>query len=309
MLPVNKTKPSDCKYKELLIDGDMVVFSSCAAVEYGVDTDAIDEQHRQDAFNVSVSRINNMRKRLRAEKVRVFFSHDFNFRSVINPTYKMNRKDVWRPSTLKATKKAITDLFGAECEMGLEADDLLALNQKDDGTTVIATLDKDLLQVPGVHYHWETQHKGEEVILVDKFGTLAIKDGKKQKVWGCGAKFFCYQLLIGDPTDGVLGCAKYVDAVYQTGPKKGQAYTRRHGVGSLTAYDLLENCHDYKSCMQVVIAQYKKHCGETWEEDLLRNGRSLYMARKIEGNMMKLWDFRNRETWFDLEAGEISLRG
>jgi len=297
-------------YEELLIDGDLLVFSSCAAVEYGRDPS---EYHVSQIFQNIESRILAMKRRLKARKVRVFFSAKDNFRYVVLPEYKANRVGAYVPDSLEVAKAHTSAMFDGEMESGLEADDLLAMYQKTDGSTIIATIDKDIPQVRGHHYRWETQHKGEKIFVVEGMGDLQmrVKDNNKKVITGTGIRFFCYQLLIGDPTDGIIGCGISENRVYQTGAKAGEPYTRRIGIGPVQAYNLLEHALTYPRMMGIVIAEYKKRFGDDWEEKLLAYGRCLFMVNKKVGNRFRLWDFRaGVEEWFDPDKQEvIRLKG
>ena len=302
-------EPEDGRYdyEELLIDGDLLVFSSCAAVEYGRTPE---EYTLQEILTNIEGRIMAMKRRLKARKVRIFFTAEDNFRYKIMKAYKANREGAWLPESLKNAKAHITTMFNGECEPGLEADDLMGIYQKTDGTTIVATIDKDIPQIPGMHYRWETQHKGEAVFEVSGYGTL-VKEihNKKTKISGTGARFFCYQLLIGDPTDGVMGCGKLEESVYKTGAKAGESYTKRSGVGPVGAYDLLEHAITYQRCMEIVIGQYKHTFGDAWEEQLLENGRCLYMTRKVnDKGQFQLWHFRAEElpnSWYDPATASV----
>ena len=304
------------QFEELLIDGDLLVFSSCAAVEYGRTAD--EYSFGEIAQNIE-GRIRAMQKRLRAKTVRIFFSSKDNFRYVIMPEYKSNRKDAWLPPSLEDAKAHTMALFHGEMEPGLEADDLLAMAQKADGSTIIATIDKDIPQVNGMHYRWETQHAGEKLFEVGGHGELKLevklKDGKKKsKVSGNGVRFFCYQLLIGDPTDGVMGCGKLEHMVYKTGAKAGQTYSKRVGVGPVEAYELLEHAITYPRAMAIVMAQYQHVFGDEWEEKLLANGRCLFMTRqKNAAGQFQLWHFKKEEyqnSWYDpATASVVTFKG
>ena len=303
---------SEYKFEELLIDGDLLVFSSCAAVEYGRTPE---EYTLQEILTNIEGRIAAMKRRLRARHVRIFFTAKDNFRYRILSTYKANRKEAWLPESLEAAKSHIMTMFNGEMMPGLEADDLLAINQKLDGSTIIATIDKDIPQVRGMHYRWETQHKGEAVFEVSGNGELKKEiHNKKTKITGNGVRFFCYQLLIGDPTDGVMGCGKLVQKVYKTGAKAGEGYEKREGVGPVGAFEQLEYAITYQRCMEIVIANYKHVFGDDWEDMLVKNGRCLFMTTKLrDDGKFQPWHFRPEEmknSWYDpVRAEVVSLQG
>ena len=276
-------------FDELLLDGDLLIFSSCAALEYGNDVE--DVSFSKIANNID-ARIMNMKRRLGAKKVRVFLSGKDNFRFVIQPDYKANRDGAWRPYNLENAQAYVKTMYDAEWRNGLEADDLVAIHQKDDNSTVIATIDKDIPQVHGWHYRWETQHRGEALFKVTGEGDLRIElrgKQKKKEVKGDGQRFFFWQMLTGDPTDGIMGCGARVTKVFKSGKKAGQKYQSREGLGPIAAYDLLKFAISPAKCLDIVIRQYKKQFGTKWSEQLLMNGRCLYMVNQKIGSQVQLW--------------------
>ena len=293
-------------YEELLVDGDLLVFSSCAAVEYN-------KEPGEWNFNQIISniegRLMHMKRRLKARKLRIFFSAKDNYRYVCLPEYKSNRKGAYIPESLSAAKAHITTVYYGELESGLEADDLLCIYQDTEhGTTIIATIDKDIPQCPGHHYRWETQHQGEEIFVVEQRGVLNCElKGNKKKITGNGMRFFCYQLLIGDPTDGIIGCGSMTTKMYKSGVKARTEYTARVGVGPVKAYEALEHALTYAKCMSIVIAYYKHEFGDAWEDRLIAYGRCLFMTReRKETGHFKLWDWRpGSDVWFDPEAQKV----
>lgn len=303
----------------ILIDGDLAIFSICAACEYGQEPQDV---NFGDITRAIDGKMDYLMSRVGATERRIFLTDSYNFRTTVMEEYKANRKDVWRPYHLKNAQAYVRAVYDAESVVGLEADDLMAMNQKLDGSTIIATIDKDLLQVPGLHYKWETQHKGEEFIEVDKFGELVLtvkvkeskgKVTKTKDVSGKGAIFFCHQLLIGDGTDGVIGCGKEVESTYKTGANAGKTRTLRKGVGEVSSYEILKDVKSYGEGLTKVIAEYKKVHGADWEKHLQRNGRALYMTKVMKSNelcqnMIKLWNWTSKEThWLNLDTKEITV--
>ena len=123
-----------------------------------------------------------------------------NFRSVVDPMYKMNRKDSEKPIHYQALRDHLVKKWGAKVIEGSEADDALAWNQELDGSTTILTIDKDLLMVEGLHYNYvKKEHK-----------TVTREEGEL---------FFYAQMLCGDAVDNIPGIK---------------------GVGMKTAFKMLE---------------------------------------------------------------------
>lgn len=120
---------------------------------------------------------------------------------------------------------------------GLEADDMLAIEQCKPGSdTIICSRDKDLRQVPGWHYSWECG-KQREVgpTFTDPIGWLEKND--KGKVIGYGLKFFYFQMLVGDSVDNIPGCP---------------------GVGEVKAFKLIDPLKCETAMKLVCIDEYKK---------------------------------------------------
>ena len=119
------------------------------------------------------------------------YSED-NFRRKVNPQYKANRVDVIKPDHLMACQEFLVTHWKAEIVRGYEADDAMGMAQTKD--TVICSIDKDMLQVPGYHYNF-------------------VKKEFKQVTDDEGLKAFYTQTLVGDKADNVFG-------IYGIGPAK-----------------------------------------------------------------------------------------
>ncbi|WJM94052.1 hypothetical protein QDY63_14645 [Pseudomonas brenneri] len=302
-------------FKEVLIDGDLLVYACCSAAEYG--NELVDVQLDKILESID-SKIVYIKNRVNAEKVRVFFSGSSNFRFVVMPEYKANREFVERPYYLQAAIAYATYKWDAEMVDCMEADDLMCIHQDTKTfTTIIATIDKDMLQCRGHHYRWETVHQGEKFAFVTQPGMLEIihkvssTTGKITKaVKGNGPLFLCWQLLTGDPTDGIMGCGVKETKIRKTGKNAGELYDTRVGVGAVTAYELLANCESYGQGMGVVRKEYRKVFGDDWEAALLKQGRCLYMVTRYVGeHHLQLWHHdtsRFNESIYDMRTQEFN---
>lgn len=321
----------------LLVDGDMVAFSHAAAEEYGKEPEDVSVGKILSSID---SKMDYISKRVNATDVMTFISGSENMRHELFPEYKANRDGVWRPENLKNAKAHMSVAWNGFQMKGLEADDLLACFARHDyeivmgklnmikqliykgpctyDEVVIASLDKDLTQLGqngGVgpvikHYHWERESQGigEQIIIPKDYGELkVILKGKKKEVKGCGPIFFLHQLLIGDGTDGVIGCGIREDKVYMTGAKAGQAYKRRNGVGALESHALLSSTTSYAEGLKKVIREYVLQFGDNWEKELLTNGRLVYMHHIIdEGRYVRLWHYNGAIVdKFDLKENRV----
>lgn len=118
--------------------------------------------------------------------LRVFLSPtgSASFRYKVDPEYKANRKDMEKPHWYTEIRDYLIQRYNAVVCDGIEADDALGIAQTDD--TVICSIDKDLLMIPGLHYNFVT-HEMDVISDVD------------------GWFNFHKQLLTGDRTDNVQG--------------------------------------------------------------------------------------------------------
>ena len=174
---------------QALIDHDLVVFRCAASAE-------------NDSLNIAIHRaealLDELLTKTGADSYRAFLSGKSNFRKAIYPEYKANRTAP-KPVHLEALRAYALDKQNAELAPDtLEADDALGINQTDD--TMIVSLDKDLLMVPGQHFSWEIKGKGWT--KPDKFFT--------QDAIG-GIRLFFEQCLKGDTADNIKGIEKIGD--------------------------------------------------------------------------------------------------
>ena len=139
----------------------------------------------------------------KVESVEVYLSGSTNFRNGLATIpgkftkegdavlgYKANRKDTIRPYWYKRIRDYMVEVWNARIFEGIEADDALAIEQWAEDeyapTTVIATIDKDLMNVPGWHYN----------ILKKEDIHVSFKQAQVH---------FYRQCLTGDPTDNIPG--------------------------------------------------------------------------------------------------------
>lgn len=121
-----------------------------------------------------------------------------NFRHEIAVTaeYKGNRKSVSKPALLPDARHYMIKNYRGRIVNGQEADDAIAIEatSNDPETTVVASIDKDMLQIPCWHFNFVTG----DWTFVDK---------------EMGLKSFYKQILTGDAADNIKG-------IYRVGPVK-----------------------------------------------------------------------------------------
>jgi 5'-3' exonuclease len=169
---------------EALIDADIVAYR-CACTCEEDDTDGI-----------VLSRCNELVERIitnvSANSYTLFLSGGANFRKEIDPQYKANRIDKPKPKWLETCREYLVHSWNAKVTDGIEADDALGIAQHEE--SYICSIDKDLLQIPGMHYNFV---KEEEYYISEREGL--------QRFWT--------QMIVGDTADNVFG-------IRGLGPKK-----------------------------------------------------------------------------------------
>ena len=194
-----------------------------------------------------------------------------NFREAIAKRAKYKDRAGDRPFHYYNLKAYIKGKYDYRMQDGLEADDILAIEQTSrNGEACICSIDKDLRAVPGWHYTWEVGNRPASALtLVGKLGHIKLcKDRKKIK--GDGLLFFLAQCLTGDPTDTIPGLPR---------------------CGPVKAFETLEGCTSYREGLNRVIAAYREKFGARAREELLEQGRLLWMTRKLnEDGSPVLWE-------------------
>jgi 5'-3' exonuclease len=149
----------------VLIDGDILVYKcACAVEKEGKDFRAWKLEYNIDHM------INEIINHTLARDYKVYLSGVNNFREQIATIvpYKHNRKKENRPTLYEEARQYLIDFYRAEVVEGIEADDILGIMQHkpDDNydpfsqglSTCIASIDKDLLMIPGNHYNLKSKH-------------------------------------------------------------------------------------------------------------------------------------------------------
>jgi hypothetical protein len=202
-------------------------------------------------------------------------SSPVNFRKAIFPQYKSNRTGP-KPELLSELREWLTGRYTCFSFPGLEADDLLGIMATEDPEgTVVCTIDKDLDQIPGQHYNWNT---GASYKL-----SLAQAD-----------RWFYAQALSGDPTDGIPGCPKI-------GTKRAQ--DRVDGLIADMKLGFAKDLGpDFPDRMwQIVVAQYAaKACSPPHALLMARLVRILRRDEFDKDRGVKLWTPDGSTEWFDL---------
>lgn len=247
-----------------LFDGDVLVYRSAWAVQKelgewdGIDVELFLKSYIEDL-------ISDVCNRCRLFNFDIYLSPEdgktFRHPHLKTIKYKENRKDTEKPMFYSLARDILQDIFSAEVAVDMEADDLLGIRQGSD--TIIASVDKDLLMIPGKHYNLRT---GKRITVKEGLGSLSFKGGK---LTGGGFKWFCAQMLTGDTIDNIPGV---------------------RGIGPTKAFRLLRNTRSIKKAWEVVVNTYKEHNNTTLEE----HATMLWILRE-EGQHFEDWLKENIE--------------
>lgn len=162
-----------------LIDGDLICYR-CAAVT---------ENDTEDIACWQVSEMmNRMLHETNAMQYQCYLTGSNNFRYDVYPEYKANRKNVPKPRHLNVVREHLVTEWKATVTDGIEADDAMGIEQVAEpmGQSVICSIDKDMLMIPGKHYNFVKQ----------EFAFVTPMEGLRHFYW---------QLIMGDRTDNIFG--------------------------------------------------------------------------------------------------------
>lgn len=175
-----------------LIDADIVAYRTAAscepsqkrAAELGIPF----EELAVEPLNVAIQRADELMYRIlnttQSQEYRAFISGGDNFRYTIYPEYKANREGKRRPTHLEAVKNFLIEEWKAEVTCGYEADDAIGIHCTPN--SIICSIDKDLLQIPGMHYNF-------------------VKDEFEDIVPSVALRNYYKLLLMGDRSDNIPG--------------------------------------------------------------------------------------------------------
>lgn len=169
-----------------LIDADLVAYINAASAE-------------QEPLDIALARVDkhmhDILEATGAEQYKAFISGGNNFRYEVNPMYKANRVAP-QPVHREACKDYLITEWKATVTDGYEADDALGINQTEN--TIICSIDKDLMMIPGLHYSWPILRKG-----------VVIREGSITQVSEIeGLRSFYRSMLVGDTSDNIVGVEK-----------------------------------------------------------------------------------------------------
>ena len=147
----------------ILIDADIVIYRCAASCEPSKKK-SLDHQNPELEFivepeYVAIGRVESLMERILQScgttNYSAYLSGGNNFRYKIFPQYKANRKNNKKPTWLNECKHHLYKQWKAEITDGYEADDAIGIMHGVlKGECVVASIDKDLLQLPGNHFNF-----------------------------------------------------------------------------------------------------------------------------------------------------------
>lgn len=242
----------------ILIDGDIVAYKCAFATKDKSEVDAIDAA--QDTLDNIVSECSFVTG---DRTYKLFLTGTENFRYDIAKTavYKGNRKSAEKPPHLTIIRDYMRNAWQAIVSHGEEADDLIAKGVEQYGPkTVVASVDKDMLQLEAAHYNF---NRGEWK-FVEYFE---------------GLTFFYSQILTGDNADNIIG-------LYNIGPKKAEKILK----GAKTEEDLWSKTLEaYGGNKERVVENarllwLRRFDGEIWEPPEQRKQKVELANKRSETN-------------------------
>jgi hypothetical protein len=202
---------------KVLIDGDIIAYRAAFSTQDLSEKDA--KEKVDDLMNFIIDETVSF-PFASADDYQTYITGKTNFRFDIakSAPYKGNRAATEKPKHLSLTRNHLSDKYSAIISVNEEADDLISKAAAAlDYDCVVASIDKDMLQLPCWHYNFGRKD-WSKVTPIE--GTL----------------FFYTQILTGDSADNIKG-------LYGIGPKK--------------ADKLLDGCDTEGSMWDVVFKAYE----------------------------------------------------
>jgi len=179
---------------KVLIDGDIVAYRAAFSSEKDFQDDAASK-----VDEIMGGILEKTCDFIHPTTYEVYLTGRGNFRHEIakSAPYKGNRKDRPKPIHLSFCRDYLVINYQATITEGQEADDAIAIRATELGEdTIVASVDKDFLQLPCIHYN----------IVRQDFTKIGEFEGLKK---------FYSQILTGDSSDNVYG-------IYKVGPKTAE---------------------------------------------------------------------------------------
>lgn len=218
-----KKKLSGSTARYALIDADSVLYAvalqaeACIKGKGGEEDQFFQIKDGEECYRDVVGRLEGLVQEVNASDALICLTPaGKSFRYGLLESYKANRKAIRRPEVLRPLQALVASRkpFRVLSVRGLEADDICGISQTSLQKAgmrepVIVSIDKDMLQVPGLNYSWMTAARTRTVGVVNEVSEAQAD------------RHHFYQTLVGDTVDNYTGCP---------------------GVGSVKANHILDEC-------------------------------------------------------------------
>jgi 5'-3' exonuclease len=225
----------------LLVDADSLIFASCLKNKETI----IDQkfytyiEECKNKFDQQFMKIvNDLEELYDIKKVLLFNGSKGNFRKIITPKYKANRKKIQIPPLLNDMHEYVFNNYNGIQAFGIETDDLVAKYwyeiSKEVGrnNVMIVSIDKDYKQFPALIYNYHYNHR--QVLDITE----------EQAMYN-----FYEQMIVGDVADNVQ---------YMKG--KGVAFAKKYYKGCKTKYQYTRKLYE------LFQKEYKGKARQKYEE-------------------------------------------
>lgn len=215
------TRLNDNSPKTILIDADSLLYFS----SYTSESDQIFSETKLSEKIYDI--LNIIENTYTVDRYFIFVKGQNNFRYKIFPAYKSKRPK--KHPIIDTLSKYLVDSFNAVQSHNAESDDYVySYSQHPQflGKSIICSVDKDLRQIPGIHYDYQ---KNRFIIISEEEGmyNLAI------------------QMIMGDAADGIPGLKGY-------GIKTAEKIIRR----GMSKYQMIK----------AIFKEYQKNCSQPQDE-------------------------------------------
>lgn len=304
--------PEQVKGRTVHIDADFLAYQ-CTFEKKGEYKSYEDMQHNAEQA------VDTLRSLAAAEFVHLHLTPSTSNKGgryglAIQKPYQGNRVDKPKPRYLGIMREWLAKRYTGTLHQFCEADDGMssaqykAIKEGNRDLSIIASKDKDLSMVPGLHVDWDTG----EIVDAGDFGTV-WHDTAKNKLKGFGQKFFWAQMLTGDTADNIQGLpavtAPYLNVIKPTKDiEKAQAIlqspnsnpaqkakalltlsTRKPGAcGPATAIRLLEDMTNHKRAFSFVKELYQDY-GKQVGFKHYSDGRDIPWGNVLVSEAQLLW--------------------
>ena len=168
-----------------LIDGDIIAYRvGFACQKKDKETGLVTADPKPYALHSTKLYVNQIIEDCGCTSYTIYLTPKKTFRNKVRNDYKANRKGVAKPFHIEAIRTYLISIYKAVVVNNIEADDALGLKQDD--TTCILSIDKDLLMCEGRHYNF-------------------VKKEQKYVTPEEGTRFFYQQMITGDGADNIKG--------------------------------------------------------------------------------------------------------